>query len=66
MTQDFYHYIISLLTVMKMKPCQTARHLTSVWETILASRLNTPSIPEEHRKIITLSKQTVSINFLLL
>ncbi|ROT70634.1 hypothetical protein C7M84_011077 [Penaeus vannamei] len=59
MTQEFYHYFVSLLSIMKMKSSQTARHLTSVWETIIADRLGSPAIPEEHRKIITLSKQTV-------
>lgn len=60
MTQEFYHYFVSLLSIMKMKSSQTARHLTSVWETIIGERLGTTSIPEEHRKVITLSKQTVS------
>ncbi|XP_068238571.1 uncharacterized protein [Palaemon carinicauda] len=59
MTQEFYHYFVSLLSIMKMKSSQTARHLTSVWETIIAERLGRPSIPDEYRKIITLSKQTV-------
>lgn len=61
MTQEFYHYFVSLLSIMKMKSSQTARHLTSVWETILAERLGTSTVPEEYRKIITLSKQTVSV-----
>ncbi|MPC17961.1 hypothetical protein E2C01_010831 [Portunus trituberculatus] len=59
MTQEFYHYFVSLLSIMKMKSSQTARHLTTVWETILAERLGVATIPEEYRKIITLSKQTV-------
>lgn len=59
MTQEFYHYFVSLLSIMKMKSSQTARHLTSVWETIIAERIGTSSIPDEHRKVITLSKQTV-------
>ncbi|XP_045605674.2 uncharacterized protein [Procambarus clarkii] len=59
MTQEFYHYFVSLLSIMKMKSSQTARHLTSVWETIISERLGTTAIPEEHRKVITLSKQTV-------
>ncbi|KAK3855638.1 hypothetical protein Pcinc_037974 [Petrolisthes cinctipes] len=59
MTQEFYHYIVSLLSVMKMNTSQTARHLTGVWETILGERLGTSTIPPEYRKIITLSKQTV-------
>ncbi|KAK7069310.1 hypothetical protein SK128_012750 [Halocaridina rubra] len=59
MTQEFYHYFVSLLSIMKMKSSQTARHLTSVWETIITERLGTSSIPDEHRKVITLSKQTV-------
>ncbi|XP_071524771.1 uncharacterized protein [Panulirus ornatus] len=51
MTQEFYHYFVSLLSIMKMKSSQTARHLTSVWETIIGERLGTTSIPEEHRKV---------------
>lgn len=60
MTQEFYHYFVSLLSVMKMNASQTARHLTGVWETILGERLGTSTVPPEYRKIITLSKQTVS------
>ena len=60
MTQEFYHYIMSLLNMLKMKPCQISRHLTSVWETIISERLGISTIPEEYRKLITLSKHTVS------
>lgn len=59
MTQEFYHHFVSLLSIMKMKSSQCARHLTNVWETILTERLQTTSVPEDSRKIITLSKQTV-------
>lgn len=61
MTQEFYHYFVSLLSITKMKSSQTARHLTNVWEMILSDRVGSSTIPEEHRKIITLSKQTVSV-----
>lgn len=61
MTHEFYHYFVSLLSIKKMKTCQAARHLTNVWGMILSERLGTSTIPEDHRTIITLSKQTVSL-----
>ncbi|CAL4068734.1 unnamed protein product, partial [Meganyctiphanes norvegica] len=59
MTQEFFHYFTSLMSIMKMKAPQTAHHFTSIWETIIAERLSSSNIPAEYRKIITLSKQTV-------
>ncbi|RXG73154.1 hypothetical protein Avbf_05836 [Armadillidium vulgare] len=59
MTQEFYHHFVSLISVMKMKASQCARYLTSVWETIIMERLKSASVPEEYKKLLTLSKQTV-------
>ena len=40
MTQDFHHYLRSLLFSCRLKPSQAARHISGVWTTVLKDRVS--------------------------